>query len=171
MAGERPTWRRLCQGNSRAIASDLEPWLREKLGLISQKTSWPRRSATPLALGRPLALPRRRPHRDRQQRGRALNPMSSKRLAAPLKEGSMAVPFRRGRLIFQKIWTIFIKLVAPRPAKARGITPQEINGPGPKLRRCRASAVVDRFLIWIWMSCAVRRAVVVSTAQQRVHSG
>lgn len=62
------------QERSRPILAKLEPWLLEKLGLISQKTKLA--EAIRYMLSRwegAHALHRRRTYRDRQQCGRALN--------------------------------------------------------------------------------------------------
>jgi len=74
--GRGPDERRAVrQERSRPVLVELEPWLRAKLPLISQKSKLA--EATPLralALGRPHPLPRRRPDRDRFQHGRTFDP-------------------------------------------------------------------------------------------------
>ena len=60
---------------SRPLIDALEPWLRAKLALISQKSKTRRSDPLrALALGGPDPLPRRRPHRDRHQHRRTRDP-------------------------------------------------------------------------------------------------
>ena len=63
------------QEKSRPIVDELEPWLRAKLALISQKTKLAEAIRYALSRWDGLdPLPRRRPHRDRLQRRRARDP-------------------------------------------------------------------------------------------------
>ena len=74
--GRSPEERRTVRSlKSRPLIAALEPWLRAKLGLISQKSKLADgHPLRPVALGGPDALHRRRPHRTRQQHRRALHP-------------------------------------------------------------------------------------------------
>jgi transposase len=72
---DRPSSAALRARMSRPVVDDIEPWLREKLP--DQPDDETRRSDPPLytlTLRRSKPVPRRRPHRDRQQCRRALDP-------------------------------------------------------------------------------------------------
>ncbi|ESX08417.1 transposase [Mesorhizobium sp. LSJC255A00] len=72
--GRSPEERRTArQERSRPVIDTLQPWLREKLTLVSQKQARRSNPLPALALGRTWSLPRRRPCRDRLQRRRTLD--------------------------------------------------------------------------------------------------
>ena len=83
------------QQRSRPLVEALQPWLREKLSLISQKTKLA--EAIRYALSRWAGLcsvPRRRPRRNRQQRRRARHPP-----AGPQSQKRSVRRLRRGRFM------------------------------------------------------------------------